>query len=115
MFLPGAEALLHSLLPVSAWHWLELLLATPVLLWAGQRFLVQGWTGLRHLAPGMNSLVMIGSSACRKDRAAGGAPIFPQHNSDLVTEKPARIKSRARCNAAFTPSQSSPARTSLIQ
>ena len=63
MFLPGAEALLHSLLPATAWHWLELLLATPVLLWAGRRFLVQGWTELRHLAPGMNSLVMIGSGA----------------------------------------------------
>jgi Cu+-exporting ATPase len=63
MFLPGAEALMHSLLPVTVWHWLELLLATPVLLWAGQRFLVHGWAELRHLAPGMNSLVMIGSSA----------------------------------------------------
>ena len=63
MFLPGAETLMHGLLAKSVWHWLELLLATPVLLWAGQRFLVQGWAELRHLAPGMNSLVMIGSSA----------------------------------------------------
>jgi Cu+-exporting ATPase len=63
MFLPGAEALMRSLLPATAWHWLELLLATPVLFWAGRRFLIQGWAELRHLAPGMNSLVLIGSSA----------------------------------------------------
>jgi Cu+-exporting ATPase len=63
MFLPGADALMHSLLPVAVWYWLELLLATPVVLWAGQRFLLQGWAELRHLSPGMNSLVMIGSSA----------------------------------------------------
>ncbi len=63
MVLPGAEALMHRLLPKLAWHWLELLLATPVLLWAGRRFLIHGWSELRHFAPGMNSLVMIGSSA----------------------------------------------------
>ena len=63
MFLPGAETLKHSLLPMPVWHWLELLLATPVLLWAGRRFLVPGWAELRHRAPGMNSLVMIGSGA----------------------------------------------------
>ena len=42
MFLPGAESLTHGLLPMPVWHWLELLLASPVLLWAGRRFLVQG-------------------------------------------------------------------------
>jgi Cu+-exporting ATPase len=63
MMLPAAGAWMHRLLPAAAWHWAELLLATPVLLWAGRRFLVQGWAELRHLAPGMNSLVMIGASA----------------------------------------------------
>ncbi len=63
MVLPGAETLMHRLLPKLAWRWLELVLATPVLLWAGRRFLIHGWSELRHFAPGMNSLVMIGSSA----------------------------------------------------
>ncbi len=49
--------------PVTFWGWLELALATPVLLWAGRRFLSSGWRELRHLSPGMNSLVMLGSSA----------------------------------------------------
>jgi Cu+-exporting ATPase len=63
MLLPAVAGWMHRLLPGAAWHWLELLLATPVLLWAGRRFLVHGWSELRHLAPGMNSLVMIGASA----------------------------------------------------
>jgi copper ion binding protein len=63
MVLPAVGAGMHRLLPAAFWHWLELLLATPVLLWAGRRFLVQGWAELRHLAPGMNSLVAIGASA----------------------------------------------------
>jgi Cu+-exporting ATPase len=63
MVLPGVEGLMHSLLPKLAWRWLELVLATPVLLWTGRRFLIHGWSELRHFAPGMNSLVMIGSSA----------------------------------------------------
>ncbi|HSQ06976.1 MAG TPA: heavy metal translocating P-type ATPase [Chromatiaceae bacterium] len=63
MMLPGVGAWMHHLLPAGAWHWLELLLAIPVLLWAGRRFLTQGWMELRHLAPGMNSLVAIGASA----------------------------------------------------
>ena len=63
MFLPVVKTFMQGVLPLDAWHWLELLFATPVLLWAGRRFLVQGWAELRHLAPGMNSLVMIGSSA----------------------------------------------------
>lgn len=63
MLLPAVASGMYGLLPVAAWHWLELALATPVLLWAGRRFLVQGLAELRHLAPGMNSLVMIGASA----------------------------------------------------
>ena len=53
----------HGAAPVSLWGWLELALATPVLVWAGRRFLISGWRELRHLSPGMNSLVMLGSGA----------------------------------------------------
>jgi len=59
----GTEVFMHRLLPETAWHWLQLLLATPVYLWAGRQFLIQGWDELRHFTPGMNSLVMIGSSS----------------------------------------------------
>jgi len=41
----------------------QMLLAAPVLFWAGRRFLRQGWAELRGLSPGMSSLVMLGSGA----------------------------------------------------
>lgn len=63
MLIPGLEALLMRLAPGPLWRWLELLLATPVVLWSGRRFLARGFTELRHLSPGMDSLVMLGSGA----------------------------------------------------
>ncbi|HKJ94521.1 MAG TPA: heavy metal translocating P-type ATPase [Gammaproteobacteria bacterium] len=61
--LPGVGDGMESLLAERGWMWIELILATPVQFWAGRRFYRTGWAELRHLAPGMNSLVMIGSSA----------------------------------------------------
>ena len=61
--LPGVSGVMLALLPEQAWLWLELLLATPVQFYAGGRFYRRGWAELRHLNPGMNSLVMIGASA----------------------------------------------------
>jgi len=63
MLLPGLDEFLRGLAPGAVWRWAELALATPVLLWAGRRFLSQGGSELRHLSPGMNSLVMVGSGA----------------------------------------------------
>ena len=61
--LPGLGDAMMSLLPERGWMWIELLLATPVQFYAGRRFYRTGWAELRHLSPGMNSLVMLGSSA----------------------------------------------------
>ncbi len=61
--LPGIDAAYLSLLPEKAWGWIEFLLATPVQVYAGRRFYRTGWTEISHLNPGMNSLVMLGSSA----------------------------------------------------
>jgi Cu+-exporting ATPase len=63
MFLPGAAGLMAKLAPRTVWDWLEFGLATPVLLWAGRRFAARGWAEMRHLSPGMDSLVMLGSWA----------------------------------------------------
>ncbi|WP_041447605.1 heavy metal translocating P-type ATPase [Thiocystis violascens] len=59
----GLDALMLGLAPRALWHWLECALATPVLFWAGRRFLRRGWVELRHLSPGMDSLVTLGSGA----------------------------------------------------
>lgn len=61
--LPGLDALFASLLSHRGWMAIEWLLTTPVLFYAGARFFRSGYAELRHASPGMNSLVMIGSSA----------------------------------------------------
>ena len=61
--IPAFDALLASMMPHRGWMGVEWLLTTPVQFYAGARFYRGGYAELRHLNPGMNSLVMIGSSA----------------------------------------------------
>ena len=61
--LPGLGETMLAWLSERGWMTLELLLAAPVVFWAGRRFFAHGWAEIRHLAPGMNSLVMLGASA----------------------------------------------------
>jgi Cu+-exporting ATPase len=93
MLLPPLGTLLQGLAPGRIWDWLELLLATPVLVWAGRRFLISGWVELRRLAPGMNSLVMLGScSAYLYSLTALIAPVlFPAGTANLYFEASAVI------------------------
>ena len=60
---PALEAFYTSALSHRGWMTIEWLLTTPVLFYAGSRFFRSGYVELRHANPGMNSLVMIGSSA----------------------------------------------------
>ncbi len=54
---------LEELAPGRIWRWLEMLLATPVVFYAGRRFFRGGVAELRHKSPGMNTLVMFGTAA----------------------------------------------------
>jgi Cu+-exporting ATPase len=60
-FIPGQP--LHHLLPMGALNWVELALATPVVLWAGWPFFERGWASLvsRHL--NMFTLIALGVAA----------------------------------------------------
>ena len=60
-FLPGQP--LHHLLPAGALNWLELALASPVVLWGGWPFFVRGWASVvnRHL--NMFTLIALGVGA----------------------------------------------------
>ncbi|MES1956470.1 heavy metal translocating P-type ATPase [Salinisphaera hydrothermalis] len=60
---PSIAGAMDRLLPAQAWTVIELLLALPVQFYAGWRFYTLGWGEMKHLAPGMNSLVMLGSNA----------------------------------------------------
>jgi Cu+-exporting ATPase len=56
-------------LPVGTWvgertaRWLELILATPVILWSGWPFLVRGWKSFRTMNLNMFSLIAMGVTA----------------------------------------------------
>ena len=93
MMVPGVAAWMHRLLPEGAWRWIELALATPVQFVAGRRFYRQGWAELRHLSPGMNTLVMMGSSAAYfySLLAVLVPQIFPAGTANLYFEAAAVI------------------------
>ncbi len=60
-FVPALDRALGALAPAWVWRWSEALLTTLVLFGPGRRFFRPGWAALRHLAPDMNTLVMIGT------------------------------------------------------
>ncbi len=93
MVIPELGVGLHGLVSESLWRWAQLVLATPVVFWAGRRFLISGWVELRHLAPGMNSLVMLGSAAAYLySLTALAAPsLFPEGTANLYFEAAAAI------------------------
>ena len=76
-FLPGQP--LHHLLPAGVLNWLELALATPVVLWGSWPFFVRGWASVvnRHL--NMFTLIALGvGAACSYSVVATVAPgLFP--------------------------------------
>jgi len=59
--LPGMP--LQHLLPVQIRAWLELALATPVVLWCGWPFLVRGWQSVIHRSLNMFTLIALGTGA----------------------------------------------------
>jgi len=115
MVWPALHQAMGTLWPMSTWHWLELALATPVQFYAGRRFYRQGWAELRHLNPGMSTLVMLGSSAAYfYSVVAVVAPgIFPPGTANVYFEAAAVIitlilggkymeaKARGRTSAAI--------------
>ena len=65
-------------LPISAsaLHWLELLLAAPVVLWGGWPFFERFWSSLVNRSPNMFTLIGLGTGAAFLDSVA--ATVFPQ-------------------------------------
>jgi P-type Cu+ transporter len=59
--LPGMP--LRHALPAGAMEWTQLLLATPVLVWAGRPFFERGWTSLVKRRLNMFTLIALGSGA----------------------------------------------------
>jgi Cu+-exporting ATPase len=93
MIVPALDEAMSRVLPATAWHWIELLLATPVQFIAGRRFYRQGWAELRHLSPGMNTLVMLGSSSAYfySLLAVVASGVFPEGTANRYFEASAVI------------------------
>jgi len=93
MLWPGFGAWLTGLASVESWHIAEWLLATPVQFWAARRFYRAGWGELKHASPGMNTLVMMGSSAAYgySVLAILAPGLFPAGTANLYFEAAAVI------------------------
>ncbi len=59
--IPGQP--LHGVLPASMKNWLQWLLATPVVLWAGLPFFERAWASIVNRAPNMFTLIGMGTGA----------------------------------------------------
>jgi Cu+-exporting ATPase len=57
-FIPGAD--LARLLPMRAWTWIELALATPVVLWGAWPFFVRAWQSITNRSLNMFTLIGLG-------------------------------------------------------
>ena len=54
---------LHRVLPAPALSWIEFVLSTPVVLWAGLPFFDRGWKSVLHRSLNMFSLIALGTGA----------------------------------------------------
>ena len=52
---------LHHLVPMGVSVWIQLLLATPVVLWAGWPFFERAWVSLVNRSPNMFTLIAMGA------------------------------------------------------
>ncbi|HKU80993.1 MAG TPA: heavy metal translocating P-type ATPase, partial [Candidatus Tumulicola sp.] len=61
----GSHALgaLHRALPPAIENWIEFVLATPVVVWAGWPFFERGWASLQSRSPNMFTLIALGTGA----------------------------------------------------
>lgn len=57
-------------------NWVQLVLATPVVLWCGRPFFERGWASIRNLSPNMFTLIAIGVGAAYLYSLA--ATLFPE-------------------------------------
>jgi Cu+-exporting ATPase len=59
-FIPGLD--IARLMPMRAWRWIELALATPVVLWGAWPFFVRGWQSIINRSLNMFTLIGLGIS-----------------------------------------------------
>ena len=70
-----APAFVHGLVPPTAANWFQLVLATPVVFWAGAPLFARGWASIVHRSPNMFTLIALGIGAAYLYSLA--ATVFP--------------------------------------
>jgi Cu+-exporting ATPase len=61
---------LHGVLPHGALAWIEMALASPVVLWGGGPFFVRGWRSVVNRSPNMFTLIAMGTGAAYVESVA---------------------------------------------
>jgi Cu+-exporting ATPase len=86
-----------AMLHIEGLAWLELLLATPVVLWGGWPFFVRGWQSLVHRRLNMFTLIALGTGvAWTYSLVAAAAPgLFPPSFRDLHGHVPVYFEAAA--------------------
>ena len=99
MMLPGHP--LAGLLPRGASVWLELALATPVVLWAGWPLLERGWQSIRNRSLNMFTLIALGVSVSYLYSVVGALwpGIFPEGFRTPAGEIPVYFEAAAAITA----------------
>jgi len=80
--LPGMP--MRSVLPIGWLSWIELVLATPVVLWGGWPFFQRGWTSIVNRSTNMFTLIAMGTGAAYLYSVV--ATVFPQVFPDAIRE-----------------------------
>ena len=94
--MPGGKLLGHSL-PASLLAWIELFLATPVVLWGGWPFFQRGWASVVKRSPNMFALIAMGTGTAYLYSVLATAfpQIFPQSFRLTSGEVPEYFESAA--------------------
>ncbi|MBA3916785.1 MAG: copper-translocating P-type ATPase, partial [Acidobacteriales bacterium] len=95
MMLPGMPA--EHAIGVARIPWLELLLATPVVLWCGLPFFQRGWTSLRNRSTNMFTLIALGTGVSYLFSVVATAlpQLFPASLRDMSGKPPLYFESAA--------------------
>jgi Cu+-exporting ATPase len=93
--IPGRP--IQQLLPGRLFNWVQLVLATPVVLWGGRPFFERGWASVVHRSPNMFTLIAMGvGTAYVYSLVATLAPgVFPEAFRDAHGEVAAYFEAAA--------------------
>jgi Cu+-exporting ATPase len=86
-FIPGAP--LERLASMTGWSWIQLALASPVVLWGGWPFFVRGWQSIVNRSPNMFTLIGLGVTVAYVYSVVAIVfpgifpPSFRQHNGSV--------------------------------